>query len=769
MAIFIHVLLLLSTYQQANGDCTQCTDNGCKSGIVTISTALNSIANYAFSGCNQIVGVIIPTTVTAIGYHSFDSCSALINVVIPTSMVFIDNSAFLSCTSLKSVAIPSSVSRLGDAAFQGCTSLISAVVAGSAGVSAGMFQSCSKLSQVSINSSIPFVGNDAFKGCSRLTQLSIGTSVASFGQWAFSVAVPSSVSRLGDAAFQGCTSLTTAVVAGSAGLLDSVIGVADSAFSGCGLLSQVLLAASTLYIKSNAFQSCSSLKYIFIPSSVTLIGYQAFASCTSLSCVLYADKTQISIDATAFQGDPAVTCLSAPTTSPSSSYSPTTGPTIPPPSIFPSFLLTVPPTSNFPTGLPTISPSFIPTGTPSVLPSCFPSILPTASPSTCSPTFLPTLFPTFGPSAVPTTTSPSSPPTNQPTKPTSNPTMSPSFIPTSVPIVHTLAPANVFHVARGTINLKWDKVSVSNATILFFGISFLVGIIFSSIRWKSWMHFEIVGEVPKKDGSNNSKLPSIGERINSFVRKMPVALLLTLGPPAIDTLTNIWYLLQQNFYSDFLFYLAVAALAQSVVIFLSKLIHLGAFPMYPFSLKIWGLKCIVLQMSTILSVGSVWNWWFYVWTGDSKFQVSFEDSYTIDTEDFNFSSYFHLAFESLPLLIIQSYNGFLLGKFNRLTILSICFSAWQVFSALFPLPFYVCTNNMAVVKIPIQVRFLIFPFNAVFPPRKKDNKLNFWGFVMNCCQSNETPRMNDEDDNFRYSEVFEPNDKIILGSSDNVL
>ena len=397
----------------------------------------------------------------------------------------------------------------------------------------------------------------------------------------------------------------------------------------------------------------------------------------------------------------------------------------------------------------------------------------------------------------------------------------------------------------------------------------MIAIISGGIRWTSWICCE-VEKVPAKENTLKSKhgcsnvitacLKFISDRLTNFVRLKPVALLLTLSPTVIDTLTNIWYLLQQRFYSDVFFYLAVAALAQSVVIFISKLIFLGAVPMHPFTPtgfasmanKVWGLtyektffthidatenkkkvdlcfpflycyglRCcsylsknqnnpivcilytlvwalvgftqailvlvfvllwplgclillligIVLQMSKLLSVGKVWNWWFYAWTGENNFQVSSEDTYTIDTEDFNFSTYFHAAFESLPQLIIQSYNGFLLGKFNTLTVVSICFSGWQVFSTVFPLPFYLSTAKMAVMDIPVQIKFLIFPFNAEFPPRKKENKINFWRFALSCfpcCLLTGTTTM-EEDDSFRYSKVFKTDDQIIVGSGEDVI
>lgn len=89
---------------------------------VTVTSATN-IANYAFSGCENLTTVIMLDTVTSIGEYAFYNCSSLTGVTIPDSVTEIGDGAFNGCKSMESVTIPSSVTSIGSWAFYKCTSL----------------------------------------------------------------------------------------------------------------------------------------------------------------------------------------------------------------------------------------------------------------------------------------------------------------------------------------------------------------------------------------------------------------------------------------------------------------------------------------------------------------------------------------------------------------------------------------------------------------------------------------------------------------------
>ena len=107
-----------------NKDATElvCYPGG-RTGSYTISESVNSVCNYAFSGCASLTSVTIPDSVTSIGKQTFRGCTALTDVTIPDRVTSIGDYAFWDCTALTSVTIPDSVTSIGDAAFSECSGL----------------------------------------------------------------------------------------------------------------------------------------------------------------------------------------------------------------------------------------------------------------------------------------------------------------------------------------------------------------------------------------------------------------------------------------------------------------------------------------------------------------------------------------------------------------------------------------------------------------------------------------------------------------------
>ena len=70
---------------------------------VNVGSAVTSIWNYAFNGCNGLTSVTIPDSVTSIGESAFQDCSGLMSVTIPNSVKSIGYSAFYGCSGLTRV------------------------------------------------------------------------------------------------------------------------------------------------------------------------------------------------------------------------------------------------------------------------------------------------------------------------------------------------------------------------------------------------------------------------------------------------------------------------------------------------------------------------------------------------------------------------------------------------------------------------------------------------------------------------------------------
>lgn len=97
----------------------------------TILSSVNSIGDYAFSGCANLTSVEFPSLLSYIGNYAFSGCANLTSIEFPPSLRNICDYAFSDCTGLTSVEIPSSVWSLYNTAFLGCTNLKTAVVSSS--------------------------------------------------------------------------------------------------------------------------------------------------------------------------------------------------------------------------------------------------------------------------------------------------------------------------------------------------------------------------------------------------------------------------------------------------------------------------------------------------------------------------------------------------------------------------------------------------------------------------------------------------------------
>ena len=132
-----------------------------------------TIKKYTGSGGD----VVIPSStngmpVDSIGFTAFKGTSVT-NVTIPDSVTYIANSAFYYCTRLTGITIPPSITNFGLYSFirTGLTNVtIPDGVTG--GIADHMFDSCYSLTNVTIGNSVPSIGQWAFYSCQNLTNIS---------------------------------------------------------------------------------------------------------------------------------------------------------------------------------------------------------------------------------------------------------------------------------------------------------------------------------------------------------------------------------------------------------------------------------------------------------------------------------------------------------------------------------------------------------------------------------------------------------------------
>lgn len=338
------------------------------SGItsLTLGSRLQTIGDYAFSGCNHIGAITIPNDVTNLGKDAFKNCSAATTLSIGAGVQTIKEGTFCGCSGLTSLTIPSTLTTIGgegdlSGAFSGCTGLTSLDIPDNVTyIGRDAFSGCSNITTITIGDGVTYIGRYAFSGCTNLTEITIGEGVTNIKDYAFqnnsnlatvnynatncpdldinyelwqgcshdcTVHIGSNVIRLpkkmfynfshltavdfgstsqlttiGSDAFKNCTGLTTVVIPNSVTTIDS------DAFEGCTGMTSLNLGTGVQTIGVRAFKGCTGLTTLMIPASVTNIegvgwtGTGAFDGCTGLTEIWFMGTTQPSINSFAFDG-----------------------------------------------------------------------------------------------------------------------------------------------------------------------------------------------------------------------------------------------------------------------------------------------------------------------------------------------------------------------------------------------------------------------------------------------------------------------------------
>jgi hypothetical protein len=261
-------------------------------------TGITKIEKGMFTGCDRLIGIVLPNSVTSIGERAFEGCSGLDSVTIPNSVTSIGERAFESCSALKEIHISDlnawlNIKMDGYLTASRGIYLNGSKLEGNLVIPEGVkkirkyaFYNCEGLTSVTIPNSVTSIGEDAFYSCYSLTSVTIPNSVTSIGGDAFygckgltSVTIPDSVISIGGGAFYSCYSLTSVTIP------DSVTSIGDYAFCNCEGLTSVTIPNSVTSIGYSAFCNCEGLTSVTIPNSVTSIGYYAFSDCDSLTSV----------------------------------------------------------------------------------------------------------------------------------------------------------------------------------------------------------------------------------------------------------------------------------------------------------------------------------------------------------------------------------------------------------------------------------------------------------------------------------------------------
>lgn len=148
---------------------------------VELNDGIESILNYAFSGCTSLEKVIIPSSITTIPDCCFTNCSSLLEIEIPDSVTSIQYRAFGGCSSLEFIELPCNLTYISRYLFYECSNLKQIVIPDTVkSIGWHAFDGCSKLKDVKLNESLKWIESSAFYNCYDLKIVVVPSTTTSY-------------------------------------------------------------------------------------------------------------------------------------------------------------------------------------------------------------------------------------------------------------------------------------------------------------------------------------------------------------------------------------------------------------------------------------------------------------------------------------------------------------------------------------------------------------------------------------------------------------
>ena len=194
--------------------------------------------------------------------------------------------------------------------------------------------------------------------------------------------------------------------------------------------------------------------------------------------------------------------------------------------------------------------------------------------------------------------------------------------------------------------------------------------------------------------------------------------------PILDVYSDLFYVLTTPFITEWMFYLAIFSFIFVNVVFLNRLISMGAYPGFfftpPFDIKLsnspliilwvtfvtipcqtyWFLAGIFLFQTKTLSIKNLWNLWFRRWTGTDKHAIYVK----FNEELHNETLFAEFIYEQLPQIVVQSWNSALSGDFNSTAIFSVSLSIYSIMNRTHKFFYYTKFLGRTIAEIPAEIK-----------------------------------------------------------------